>query len=39
LAETPSNCAFGDSDLQTLYITARTSLYRVRLDVKGAVQY
>jgi gluconolactonase len=39
LAETPSNCAFGDPDLQTLYITARTSLYRVRLDVKGAVQY
>jgi gluconolactonase len=37
--ETPSNCAFGDSDFQTLYITARTSLYRVRLDVKGSVQY
>ena len=31
VAETPSNCAFGDSDMQTLYITARTSLYRVRL--------
>jgi len=31
VAETPSNCAFGDADLQTLYITARTSLYRVRL--------
>ena len=39
LSETPSNCAFGDPDLQTLYITARTSVYRVRLDVKGAVQY
>ncbi len=39
LGETPSNCAFGDPDLQTLYITARSSLYRVRLDVKGAVQY
>jgi gluconolactonase len=39
LSETPSNCAFGDADLQTLYITARTSVYRVRLDVKGAVQY
>lgn len=37
--ETPANCAFGDPDLQTLYITARTSLYRVRLNVKGAVQY
>ena len=39
LGETPANCAFGDADLQTLYITARTSVYRVRLDVKGAVQY
>lgn len=39
VAETPSNIAFGDGDLQTLYITARTSLYRVRLDVKGALPY
>jgi gluconolactonase len=39
VAETPANCAFGDSDLHTLYITARTSLYRVRRDVKGALQY
>ena len=37
--ETPSNCAFGDADFQSLYITARTSLYRVRLNVKGSVQY
>jgi gluconolactonase len=33
--ETPSNCTFGDPDLGSLYITARTSIYRVRLDVKG----
>src|SRR5579872_2479024 len=39
VTETPANCAFGDSDFQTLYITARTSVYRVRLDVKGSVQY
>ena len=39
LAETPSNCAFGDADFESLYITARTSLYRVRLNVKGSVQY
>lgn len=39
LAERPANCAFGDPDFQTLYITAQTSVYRVRLDVKGAVQY
>lgn len=38
MAETPSNCAFGDADYQTLFITARTSVYRVRLTVKGAVQ-
>jgi gluconolactonase len=33
--ERPANCAWGDSDLQTLYITARTSLYRVRTNVPG----
>ena len=37
--ETPSNCAFGDGDLRTLYITARTGLYRARREVKGALQY
>ena len=31
----PANCAFGDADRQTLYITARTGLYRVRLNVPG----
>jgi len=39
LSETPANCAFGDADFQTLYITARTSIYRIRMDVKGSVQY
>ena len=39
LAETPSNLTFGDDDLQSLFVTARTSLYRIRLDVKGSVQY
>ena len=39
LAETPSNCAFGDEDFASLYVTARTSVYRVRLNVKGSVQY
>ena len=38
-SETPRNCAFGDPDMQSLYVTAYTSLYRVRLDVKGSVQY
>ncbi len=39
IPEKPSNCAFGDSDLRTLYITARSSLYRARREVKGALQY
>lgn len=39
LADKPASCAFGDSDLQTLYIAARTSIYRVRLNVKGSVPY
>jgi len=39
MAEKPSNLAFGDPDFATLYITARTSVYRVRLGVKGAVPY
>jgi gluconolactonase len=33
--EQPANCAFGDADHKTLYITARTSLYRVRLANAG----
>ena len=37
--ESPTNCAFGDRDFQTLYITTPTAVYRVRLSVKGAVQY
>lgn len=39
LPETPSNLAFGDPDFRTLYVTARTSVYRVRVGVKGAVTY
>jgi len=39
IQETPSNCAWGDGDFGTLYVTARTSVYRVRLNVKGSVQY
>lgn len=31
----PANCAFGDPDHKTLYITARTTLYRVRLANAG----
>ena len=31
--------AFGDPDLQTLFVTAYTSVYRIRMNVKGSVQY
>jgi sugar lactone lactonase YvrE len=31
LSEKPSGCTFGDADLKTLYVTARTTLYRVRV--------
>ncbi len=34
--EAPANCAFGGSDNKTLFITARTSVYKVQLKVKGA---
>jgi gluconolactonase len=37
--ETPANCAFGGPDLQTLYVTARTSIYSVRVPDKGSSQY
>jgi len=30
--ETPSSCAFGDADGRTLFITAETSVYKVRMS-------
>ena len=33
--EQPANCAFGGADRRTLYMTARTSLYRVELAAPG----
>ena len=33
--EAPANLAFGDADGKTLYVTARTSLYRIRLSIAG----
>ncbi len=33
--ETPANVAFGDADGTTLYITARTGLYRVKVNIPG----
>jgi gluconolactonase len=37
--EMPANCTFGDADLRTLYVTARTSIYRVRISDEGSLQY
>jgi sugar lactone lactonase YvrE len=40
IAEKPSNIVFGDGDLKSLYVTARTTLYRVRLEAfKGVAIY
>jgi gluconolactonase len=33
--ERPVNCGFGGPDWKTLYITARSGLYRVRTNVPG----
>ena len=33
--EGPANCTFGGDDGQTLFVTARTSLYRIRMKVAG----
>jgi len=34
-----ANCAFGENDLKSLFISARDSVFRVRLGVKGALHY
>jgi len=36
--ETPSNCTWGDSDRKTLYITAQTSIYRIRPGIATGVK-
>ena len=33
--ETPANMAWGDADGRTLYMTARTGIYRIRLNTPG----
>ncbi len=37
ITEKPSNLTFGEADAQSLYVTARMMLYRVRLNGRGAV--
>jgi gluconolactonase len=36
-SEAPANCAFGGKDNKTLFITARTSVFRVQLNVAGII--
>lgn len=33
--EIPANCAWGDANGKTLYITARTGVYKIRLNIAG----
>ena len=35
IPERPANCAWGDAGWQSLYVTAQTSVYRVRFKVPG----
>jgi gluconolactonase len=37
--EQPANLAWGDADYGTLYLTAQTSVYRLRTNVHGLVPY
>jgi gluconolactonase len=39
LPEQPANLAWGDSDYQTLYITATTSVYKLRTKTPGFIPY
>jgi gluconolactonase len=37
--EHPHNMAWGDADRQTLYLTAQTGIYRIRLNNPGAIAF
>ena len=39
MPEQPANLTWGDKDYRTLYITATTSVYRLRTKVRGFVPY
>jgi gluconolactonase len=39
LPEQPANLAWGDADYQTLYITATTSVYKLRTKTHGFIPY
>ena len=35
--EAPANLAWGDADLKAIYVTARTGVYRLRTQIRGAI--
>jgi gluconolactonase len=39
LIDGPSNLAFGEADLQSLFVTTRHSIYRIRVPFKGSLPY
>jgi gluconolactonase len=39
VAELPANFAWGDSDYRSLYMTARSGIYRVRTQVPGSLAF
>ena len=39
LSEPATNCAFGQEDMESLFIATRKALYRAQLHVKGSTQY
>jgi gluconolactonase len=39
IPEQPANLTWGDGDYRTLYITATTSVYRLRMNARGFVPY
>jgi len=39
MPEQPANLAWGDADFRTLYLTAETSVYRLKMKARGFVPY
>lgn len=39
LPEAPSNIAFGESDLESLFVTSHGQVFRIRIPVKGVLLY
>ena len=39
MPDAPSNVAFGESDLESLFITSKSQVFRIRVPVKGSLLY